>query len=501
MKKLICFIFSITILITVISSCGEDDKRNSDFVKLISGEFYLRDKPFIPLVLNYRVSLLSNKNEIWPAPYKGYYNGSHFRAFNIEASLKDMESDFQLIKDLGFNCVRLVGIGEQFVKDTTNGVLALKAFFDNDKEEEIILNGKNYELYTKAIDDVLKIAKQKELKVIFLMKVSPEIPATEAHLERILKTFKDKDEIFAYDFFNEPLYFDKPERDKMDMFAFTKRWYEIFKKNAPNQLCTVGLTGVREVLAWDPNLVNVDFLSMHPYEYEPKQVRNEIYWYGKYIKKPWIIGETSLPADGDSVNYDIQKHFAEATLAQTFSCGGKGYSWWQYKDVEWDSYHMSFMGVLNRKGETNTSASEVVQGTLKPVAMVFKSTAIKPDSVKCICLENYYNYSVFKKYKLRGRIVDDNSKPIEGAIILGWNEDWSKSYHTISKSDGTFDLMGPFPFYHWRASSTIHTVVRGDLQQDLLKIGIDSVPYINIETLTVKKINIRQDNIPGLKEN
>lgn len=112
------------------------------------------------------------------------------------------------------------------------------------------------------------------------------------------------------------------------------------------------MTGVREVLEWDPNLMSVDFLSFHPYEYEPNQVLSEIYWYGKYVKIPWMIGETGVPADDDSVKYNIQTLFAEKTLLQTFNCGGLGYSWWQFKDVQWLDFHQDYLGVINQNGIT-----------------------------------------------------------------------------------------------------------------------------------------------------
>jgi hypothetical protein len=131
--------------------------------------------------------------------------------------------------------------------------------------------------------------------------------------------------------------------------------------------------GVPEVFAWDPNILDVDFISFHPYEYQPEQVRNELRWYGEHVDKPWIIGETSLPADNDSVPYTDQLEFARKTLAQARACGAVGYTWWQFQDVGWGRFHSDYMGVLDRTGETRVADGlPVVHGTVKPVAEAFR---------------------------------------------------------------------------------------------------------------------------------
>ncbi|MBL0341437.1 MAG: carboxypeptidase regulatory-like domain-containing protein [Bacteroidetes bacterium] len=247
---------------------------------------------------------------------------------------------------------------------------------------------------------------------------------------------------------------------------------------------------MREVFEWDPNLMNIDFLSIHPYEYEPEQVRNEMYWYGKYIKVPWIIGETAIPADNDSVTYEVQKQFAQKTLDQTCHCGGIGYSWWQYKDVEWFDFHANFLGVVGRNGETINSKGNKIIGTPKPVADAFRNYKPKADPASCLKLDNYYNYSQFKDCRLSGVLVNDDGEPIEGGVVLAWNESWSKSYHTVTKKDGSFELLGPFPFYHWMASATLHSMIRGDVLPDSAKKVTDNIPTLNLGELKVEHLNL-----------
>jgi hypothetical protein len=295
----------------------------------------------------------------------------------------------------------------------------------------------------------------------------------------------------AYDLFNEPLYFDSIERKKADIVPIVKGWHKLLKMYAPNQLCTIGLAGIREVFQWDPNILDVDFISFHPYNHESGQVMNELYWYGNYIKKPWIIGETAIPADNDSITYEEQKKFAHTTLKQAYDCGAMGYSWWQYKDVEWHAYLANYMGMVTRKGETKTAKNNLsVQGTVKPVAEEFKKFIPFGKKDSCICLANYYNWSQHKNFRITGRLTDENNNPIQGGVVLAWNQYWSHSYHTITKADGSFELMSDFPFYHWIASATMYTMTRAEISPDTARIYKDNIPTINIGNLKLSKLSI-----------
>ncbi len=467
-----------------------DENGGTKFVSLNNGDFYLDSKLFYPLVLNYHISLHGNTEKIWPSPYRGYYPKSTFTSNEEDVCLKELKADFDMIKDMGYNTVRIVGVGEEKVEDKIAGTLSITTINGTENYYNPLKDDKDYEKYFHALDVIFSSAEKAGLKVIFLVRLYHEIPATENYFEKILKRYKSNSTIMAYDLFNEPLYFDSLERDKKDVYMITKKWYELVKKNSPDQLCTIGLTGVREVLEWDPNLLNVDFISFHPYEYEPDQVRNEIYWYGKFVKKPWIIGETGIAADNDSISYDEQKKFAELSIKQTYNCGGIGYSWWQYKDVEWLDFHSSFLGVLNRNGETTTTKGDKIIGTPKPINDVFKIYKPVQEKENCLCLDNYYNYSQFKDFRLKGMMVDENGNPIEGGLILAWNESWSKSYHTVTKKDGTFELMGNFPFYHWKATSTLNTMVRGELSPDSSKKDSDNIPFLDMGKLRLEKLNL-----------
>lgn len=433
-----------------------------DFVSLENDVFKQNGKPFFPLAINFMVNLQTNGTDLWPASCRSYNNSSQFLHTEKSANYEQLRNEFRLMKDIGFNTVRIVSIGELDVHSSINGDVSIKAYIGNLKDTLIPLDkGLNRQKYYDALQNLFDLADECGLKVIFLTRIYNEYPSTTQELKMMAQAFRYNSSLFAYDLFNEPLYFDSLKRDKRDVMFITHDWGNIVRKYAPNHLSTIGLTGIREVFEWDPNILGVDFLSMHPYEYELDQVRNEMYWYGHYIDKPWIIGETAIPADGDSVKYETQKAFAESTIIQSVNCNAIGYSWWQFKDTDWFEFHSKYMGVLSNVGVTFTSDNKEVKGTLKPIANSFKDVRPVKNNDSCLCLNNYYNYSEGTVFSLKGQIVNNSGQAIEGAVVMAWNEDWTDSYHTVTKRDGTFELKSTFPFYHWIASATYHSVDRG----------------------------------------
>lgn len=481
MKKYIIVFFALFIVAILYLNFSSSSKKG--FVSLKNNEFILNDKAFFPIVINYCAAFQTDKKNLWVRPSK-FYSIDNFEYTNKDSCLIKFKSDMDLIKKMGFNSVRICKVGETRLNEEKEGELSFKVHIANQNDSTFILtnNDKNYTSYFSALDEMLNIINNAGLKVIFLTKTSPKSKTTETHLAKLCKRFKDNSTIFAYDLFNEPLYFDKPIRKKEEVFQLMIRWDKIIEKNAPHHLSTIGLEGIREVFEWDPNILNVDFISYHPYEYEYEQVRNEIYWYGKYTKKPWIIGETAIPADNDSVPYKEQLFFAEKTMKQNINCGGSGYSWWQFKDIEGNEFHSSFMGVITQKEK------------IKPITEAFiKFSTSTANKDSCLCLDNYYNYSQSQTFKIIGKLVDNNNKAIEGGVILGWNQWWTHSYHTITKADGSFELLGSYPFYHWMASATEHSRIRGELNPDSAKIDKENMPTIDLRVLKLEKLSFLEN--------
>src|SRR5207249_3742654 len=94
----------------------------------------------------------------------------------------------------------------------------------------------------------------------------------------------------------------------------------------------------------------------------------------------------------------------------------------------------------------------------------------------------------YKSFRVKGYLTDEHDVPIQGGVILGWNKDWAYSYYTITKADGSFELFGNFPFYHWMASASLYTMIRADLAPETAKPLADGVPTVDIGKLKVEKL-------------
>lgn len=474
------------------TSLPENSFLKDEFVSIENNKFKLNGKKFFPLVLNYIVTLQTDGENIWPRPSFSYYDELSPQGLSRDSAIYDLRADLHLIKEMGFNTVRIVSIGEIKFNDSLkySPVAAVLEKTPHEYEYLLIARDESFLKYFSALEELFKIVNEVGLKIIFLVRDRPDVNSSEYFIQRLVHHFKNDATILAYDLFNEPLYFDKPERSKREVFKISKKRYRNYKKKAPNHLFTIGLVGIREVFEWDPNLLTADFLSFHPYEYEPEQVRNEIYWYGKYVKKPWIIGETAIPAENDSIPYEDQKTFARNTIIQSVNCGAAGYSWWQYKDVNWNIFHQNYMGVISRDGIATTKDSNyVVKGTVKPVADEFKNFNLLVPEDSCRIYGDYYNYSTASGFRLTGSLFDKSTnKPIEGGVIIAWNEWWGSSYHTVTKADGKFELLSSFPLYHWMASATEYSMVRDDISPDTSRY-IQGIPTIDIGNLKIKRLN------------
>ncbi|MGV9013487.1 MAG: cellulase family glycosylhydrolase [Flavobacteriales bacterium] len=449
----------------VLLGAGCRNAPPANFVVLENGAFAVEGKPFFPLGVNYIVQLQWNDTACWAAPCRNYEVPGTFRYLSRDSSLLQIKAEFALMRSMGFNSVRITSLASDLQPLEGNTGLALHSQYGTGKDTLFPLTSATMPRYLDAVEDVVDLAQEAGLKLMILVRLVPGEVPYEKQFAQLADRFRDRPTVMAYDLFNEPLYFDVHDRPKADVYQLVLGWQQLVKAHAPHQLSTIGLVGVPEVFAWDPNILDVDFISFHPYEYQPEQVRNELRWYGENVDKPWIIGETSLPADNDSVPYTDQLEFARRTLTQARACGAVGYTWWQFQDVGWGRFHSDYMGVLSRSGTTHVADGlPDVHGTVKPVAEAFR--AFKPEAAPGpgVELPNYYNFSSLHTARLIGKLMDSAGMPIEGGVVTGWDADWNTSYYTISKSDGSFELYSDFPFHHWMASATRREMVRGDVR-------------------------------------
>jgi hypothetical protein len=482
------------LLIGVLTACSERPAPDR-FISMKDGRLLRDGRPWFPLVLNLNMPLMTDGERLWPTSFPGYMPGERIRSTDRDSCRMQLRAELALIRSMGFDAVRIVGLAERPPKQPGQYTFSIQMRTQTREWEEWPLTDERvWRAYLEALDEALRLCEEADLKVILLTTIRPGDRESEAHFARVADRFRDDEAILAFDLFNEPLYFDLPPRTKHSAHDAVKRWRALARRHAPNHLITIGLTGIRETHAWDPNILDVDFISFHPYEYEPDQVLNEIRWYGEHVRTPWMIGETSLPADDDSVSYADQTRFAERTLRQVRACGGIGYSWWQFKDVRWGRFHSDYMGVLAQEGQTAVAGFPVaVPGTIKPMARIFPAFDAAADPGAPEVLPNYLNYSEHRTARITGRLLDEHGEPIEGGVVLAWDQWYAHSYHTVSRADGTFELYGNMYFYHWIASAVDHAMVRADCEPAAFRAGADGIPSWSLGDLELRRLRLDGD--------
>lgn len=336
-------------------------------------------------MLNYKVDVDSI---ISPASYYG--SGS-------------FDSHFAQIGGWGFNCVRLCIDVQTADSDTA-------AMF-------------------RSLDRVLDTAALHGLRVMLLIK--PPLDEHQVNYTAgLLRHFSSNPTIWAYDFMNEPLYFDPvSDRPKLDAYRIVDGWRSMMVRYAPHQLFTIGFSEPIEVFEWDPSILPVDFVEIHTYH--PLRVAAEIYWYAHYVKRPFIIGETSLPADNDSVPYEWQAIFMRESYQCAVANGAIGYGWWEFQD---------YPDGINFEAQRTGLRDE--RGAAKPAAAVVASLRqLPPDTAFSHPPVNYFNMLGYHNFDIDGTVIDaDTRKPIEGAVIRAGNDDWSVGLNTFSNQYGHFSL-------------------------------------------------------------
>jgi len=476
--------FLITLFLLYMSlSCTSEIEivRPDEFVKIKNNKFELNGNHFFPIMINYVVCLREIENEIVVSCIKEYENPGTFEASSIKENNYQLKAHLQLIKDMGFNSIRLV------IDRVYNDHLGY--FYPIDHNRKLYLK-KDYNEIIGAFEKYISLIKTFDLKVMILIKAPISNKELENFSIKILKKFHEEPTIFAYDFFNEPLYFDidfktskHNNRRKKEAYNIVKKWKRLIQKYSPNQLLTIGFSEPIEVFEWDPSIMPVDFISFHTYN--PLRVPNEIYWYSKYIDKPWMIGETALPADGDSISYAEQKQFLIDVYKKVVSCGGAGLGWWEFQEIPFTHFEAQYTGLLNNKGFTYTNNGNYkIIGSLKPAALEIKNLRNIKVTENSEPAVNYYNMMGYNNYLIKGKVINgfDNS-PIEGAVIRGWNENWSIGLNTFTNELGEFTLYSNDECTHFEVSAPKMTKIKFDA-----KIKFKSTDKISIENLTDRKL-------------
>ena len=369
------------------------------YVGLQDGHFVLDGECWFPKMLNYKAFI--DGDHVIPAPY---YTGT------------DLREHFDTIASWGFNAVRV----------------CLDVMSEGDSAAKF-----------EATRRMVQTADSAGLKVMLLIK-TPFEPYWQSYTKGLLRHLADLPALWAYDFFNEPLYFDpEPNRDKMDAVRLASEWRHWVRTYAPHQLFTIATAEPIEVFEWDPSILPTDFVEMHTYH--PLRVYSEMLWYSRYCGKPWMVGETGLPADNDSVPYGWQLAFMDQTYVRAKELGAAGYGWWEFQDHPGGvNFEAQYTGLRDANGKAKLAADWM---RYRPY-ICFGCDEMQFFPV------NYYNMLAYSNIRLTGRIVDKaTSKPVEGAVIRGWNDDWSVGMNTYTDSNGCFTLYSNDYNVHFEISA------------------------------------------------
>lgn len=374
---------------------------DNGYVTLTDGHFAIDGEPWFPKMLNYKAAIDEVDGTVQVVP-ANFYTGN------------DIREHFDTIASWGFDAVRLCLNAIEPLDDTA-------AMF-------------------AATRRAVMQADSAGLRVMLLLP-PPFKGYWRDYATGLMRRLADLQSLWAYDLMNEPLYFDTKALSKREAVREVCRWREMVRKNAPHQLFTIGFAEPLEVFRWDPALLPVDFVEIHTYH--PLRVQAEMWWYSHYCGKPWMVGETSLPADGDSVSFEDQLNFMFWTYRFAKINGAIGFGWWGFQDCpNWGNFEARYTGLRDSAGRS------------KPAVRYFKwfclGVALDEDDWLPV---NYYNMLAYENLAITGRIVDNHGQPVEGAVIRGWNKDWSVGVNTFSDEEGRFRLVSNDVCVHFEVSA------------------------------------------------
>jgi hypothetical protein len=362
--------------------------QNPSYITLEGKQFYDQNgAPFFPMVMNYHVDILNNgvspNPDFKAARYTSYgsvgcasFEGGYTWT-NCESSI---EHDFQKIKEMGFNSIRLI-----MTPSRKNGSLGFRFYSKNinqicpdpqlpDPGYEFNFSASNY--YTadavtffNLVGGVLDIAWNMGLHVIYLCSdhsgkdyddrftsFSDALDYAN-YLSALAYHLKDKPALLAYDLYNEPGWVwwehNISHPLKFEICSFVNMWYDSIHQHDDNHLITLGGTDFGDAIYYDGTTMKLDFISMHLYpnpkdfqnfnqSYSNNRVIDMIYWCSNALQRPWIIGESGFSTAPDACinnypnathgTYSQQSDFVNLILPAIRDCGGSGFSWWCFQD-------------------------------------------------------------------------------------------------------------------------------------------------------------------------
>ncbi|MES2131829.1 MAG: T9SS type A sorting domain-containing protein [Bacteroidota bacterium] len=424
-------VFKIAIVLLVISC--KSFAQCSDFITIDGQKLKCGSNDFFAVVANYFMEVTrgpgANTNNytypnFYPSRSHSYFPNNTFspNVYNYANANAAMRKDFAAIKAKGFNTIRVYG-GAQYNPniETTDwmGNNAINIPFTNSLYDQLLLD-------VTAV--TLKAASDEGLKVIVLTcgksEMGDDSPGNSVYqagyvnyLNKFGKRFANEPALLAVDFFNEPTVSGNAYWTKTHACQKVKEWNDALKSNS-QILSTIGFWEVSSTFFWDPNMLNIDFASLHNYPFSKRagntttaadainRMKSDYWWYKNNVKLPWIVGETGLTAhpmnttsfssyyDQNESGGTIQEQvdFLHETLNAARDFGATGYSWWEFSDDSPNNYSGGNAGPFWGLIQSNDGASTGSPFVWKPAAQEitnFNPTTLGTASQPA----NYYNYS------------------------------------------------------------------------------------------------------------
>lgn len=330
----------------------------TSFFGLSQGVVYIEDNKFkldgedyYPMVMNFGTSIIRDGNgDLFVAP-KLIYGEEHIKsdcAGNLPTCVEELREEFELIKKMGFNVVRLTGGIVPFFSEDGGGnpnfslisVDDVDNLFLTSNQNEWLLApyamDSNFEQYLSMVKDVLDLLAELEMKAIivtsnsfqanpstqYVTRNSSNLAIYNAFLDAIRVGLSQHEAIFAFDLVNEPQYKHlhfkegdaKNKYSKAEICEIVKEWYRSISGEDHFHLVTIGGGGLGELAFWDFSVMDLDFYSTHVY---PKPLKgdnfnrskawdralDQLVWMSNFIEKPIIIGETGYSSVSDLTSY------------------------------------------------------------------------------------------------------------------------------------------------------------------------------------------------------
>lgn len=435
----------------------------TNYITITNGEFRDGESVFKPLFINYIVDIACYSPNF---PNKTYFIAPHFnysetiqcfepmeingenydchfgfannRTDEIDSINLKLNHDLEVMDSLGFNVVRIAPTVRW-----KNHILQIPTG--------------SYSKYFELMDTLIEKCAQHNLRVILVLDADTDafrqFDQYCVYLDSVSRHFSTNKTVMAYVAYAEPGFKWKNhhEKDKIMISNWSRKWYYIIKKNAPNQLVTFGLDGLGNVLFWDPSALTYDFLSMHFYhassDADSSKMAVSCYfkWMNDNVQDVWVLGETGYSGtnSGDICTQSLssqtgterdQYHYADHTMQKALECGCKGYSWWQYQDVMWGNCLQNYLGLVTYYPDNN----------LKMAHSLFPTYKFRTVGNPCDRPSRYYNIPGCSYNNIQGVVRDNHSNPIKDAVVFAWSRpSYKTQYTTFTDNQGNYTIMTP----------------------------------------------------------